>query len=309
MYHDLLSDLCSTCTRHCHGRCGQPGSGAVTLLAVNPTDAPMSVTVSGVASTTPRLEYVFTAADNNFNSTTPVLNGGAALRIGLDGSLPAMVGVAARGVACVGGPAVVVGVRVGSVTWQGVGRIVPVVARRGTCLPFDYGIIGMGVSVCMAVCVIVFCVRVRVCVCFCECLCCVCVLLRCAGVCAGPRDRAQHWQRDHHRACVLAVVLCAAVCGGGCVRVAARSSKWRAGVSTMLELCMHVCLCLCVCVLVVANVRTCVRSSNVNHKVCFCGGSPGHTKAWLLPLPHVCVWRGGGGLLTPDTCCQLTCGR
>jgi hypothetical protein len=180
LYHDLLSGMCSTCTRHCHGRCEQPGSGAVTLLAVNPTDAPMSVTVSGVASTTPRLEYVFTAADNNFNSTTPVLNGGAALRIGLDGSLPAMVGVAARGVACVGGPAVAVGVRVGSVTWQGVGRIVPVVARRGTCLPFDYGIIGMGVSVCMAVCVCVACVCVvRVCVCACVCFCvcaCFCVV-------------------------------------------------------------------------------------------------------------------------------------
>jgi hypothetical protein len=229
LHYDLLSDLCSTCTRHCHGRCGQPGSGAVTLLAVNPTDAPMSVTVSGVASTTPRLEYVFTAADNNFNSTTPVLNGGAALRIGLDGSLPAMVGVAARGVACVGGPVVMVGVRVGSVTWQGVGRIVPVVARRGTCLPFGYGIIGMGVrlgkrvhgGVCVCVCCVCVCV---VCACVRVCLCCVCVLLRCAGVCAGPRDRAQHWQRDHYRACVLAVIFCAAVCGGGCVRVGARSS-------------------------------------------------------------------------------------
>ncbi len=68
----------------------QPGSGAVTLMVVNPSSSPVDLSVSGVVSSTPRLEYVF---GGDINSTFPVLNGGDPLRINLDGSLPPMVRV------------------------------------------------------------------------------------------------------------------------------------------------------------------------------------------------------------------------
>lgn len=72
---------------------GQPG--AVTVMAVNPTESAITLTLTDSATgqpitTLPRLEYVLTAPNGNLSSTTPILNGNAAapLRINDDGSMP-----------------------------------------------------------------------------------------------------------------------------------------------------------------------------------------------------------------------------
>lgn len=72
-------------------------SGAVALLAVNPSAVAATLQVVGVATTVPRWEWVLTAgpagaALGNVSTTTPCLNGCTVwppLRIGEDGSLPA----------------------------------------------------------------------------------------------------------------------------------------------------------------------------------------------------------------------------
>jgi len=68
----------------------KPGSGAVTLLVVNPTPNSYEVSVAGAVATVPRLEYQFTA--NNFSDYTPILNGDSSnpLRINLNGTQPSM---------------------------------------------------------------------------------------------------------------------------------------------------------------------------------------------------------------------------
>ena len=61
-------------------------------MAANPSNQSASLVILGQGQTaiptTPRLEYVLTAAGNNLSTTTPVLNGGLPLRINEDGSLP-----------------------------------------------------------------------------------------------------------------------------------------------------------------------------------------------------------------------------
>ena len=74
------------------------GNGSIVLLAVNPSTAPVILDLAAAGSgapiaTTPRLAWVFSAPGGNLSATGPLLNGGAAsLRIGADGSLPAMPG-------------------------------------------------------------------------------------------------------------------------------------------------------------------------------------------------------------------------
>jgi Glycosyl hydrolase family 79, N-terminal domain len=75
-----------------YGYCSRGfNNGSITLVAVNPSDSAVPVTLlpSSIA-VSPRLEYVITAPGGNYNTTTPSLNGGPGMRIGLDGSLPSM---------------------------------------------------------------------------------------------------------------------------------------------------------------------------------------------------------------------------
>jgi len=68
-------------------------NGTITLLAVNPSDTPIDLTLSNIA-TTPRIEWIFTAPGDDLGSTTPVLNGAEStpLRALADGILPPMIG-------------------------------------------------------------------------------------------------------------------------------------------------------------------------------------------------------------------------
>jgi Glycosyl hydrolase family 79, N-terminal domain len=70
------------------------GNGTVTLIAINPSDAPIDIELNGgIAATTPRIEYVFTAPGDNVGSLAPLLNGGTIpLRLAPDGTLPNMPG-------------------------------------------------------------------------------------------------------------------------------------------------------------------------------------------------------------------------
>lgn len=79
-----------------YAHCGAAGNGSTVIMAVNPSDAPLSLVIGNedqvAVPTTPRLEFVLTAPGGDLSSTTPVLNGDEAspLRIGADGSLPPM---------------------------------------------------------------------------------------------------------------------------------------------------------------------------------------------------------------------------
>lgn len=78
------------------------GNGSVTVFAINVSEEPQDLDVSGVSATVPRVEYVLTAPGGDLSSFTPVLNAdSAALRLNDDGSLPPFAGafVAAGGAA------------------------------------------------------------------------------------------------------------------------------------------------------------------------------------------------------------------
>lgn len=70
------------------------GNGTVTIMAVNPSNASITVMIVGFAGANiphvPRNEYVFTAPNDDVSSISPVLNGNVAapLRANADGSLP-----------------------------------------------------------------------------------------------------------------------------------------------------------------------------------------------------------------------------
>ena len=75
-----------------YAHCGRAGNGSVVIMAANPSPESASLVIAGAGQatvpTTPRLEYVLTAPGNDLSTTTPALNGGPALRINADGSLP-----------------------------------------------------------------------------------------------------------------------------------------------------------------------------------------------------------------------------
>lgn len=77
-----------------YAACGKAGNGTIVVSAANPTNTTVSLSLSGAAAeaaiqTTPRFEYVFTAPGGDLiYSNTSLLNGGPALVLGVDGSLP-----------------------------------------------------------------------------------------------------------------------------------------------------------------------------------------------------------------------------
>ena len=75
------------CTPPNHGNL----NGSVTLFAANPPSSAVTVTVANDLPVVPRVEYFFFCFFW-WNTLTPVLNGGALLELGPDGSLPPMAG-------------------------------------------------------------------------------------------------------------------------------------------------------------------------------------------------------------------------
>jgi hypothetical protein len=77
-----------------YAACGPARNGSVALSAVNPTLAPVTLTLADAVGAplapAPRLAYVFTApgGPGDLASLTPLLNGGAALRLADDGTPP-----------------------------------------------------------------------------------------------------------------------------------------------------------------------------------------------------------------------------
>ena len=70
-------------------------TGAVVVTAVNLGAEPLALALTQAAGslpTEPRQEWIFTAPGGNLSSAMPILNGGAALRLGEDGTPPDMPG-------------------------------------------------------------------------------------------------------------------------------------------------------------------------------------------------------------------------